>query len=339
MVDRPAPTLSRATRLMRRAALPALMLGACGAVGGAWAAEGDYPPATSAQHAPAANPAPAAAAPATAEPAPSASPLPAPLLPAPLLPATQPPAQPLPSAVGLDPVVNAGGPAWQTLTAGQRTILAPLQDDWPNITPYQKDKWVELAGRYPTLSKTEQERIRERMADWSRMTAAERGKTRLNFQNATQTPPTDRQARWEAYQALPPEERQRLVERAAAAGPATPRPPAAVRRATPAAAATVPNNLSLSRTSATKANIVPNPMHAGTPRPVSASTIQAAPGATTTLVTKRPQPPVHQQTGLPKIAATPGMVDPATLLPRRGPQAAVAPLPRNAVRPKAERDD
>jgi hypothetical protein len=246
----------------------------------------------------------------------------------------------LPAAVGLAPVVNAGGPGWQTLTAGQRTILAPLQADWSNITPYQKDKWIELAGRYPSLSKAEQERIRERMADWSRMTATERGQTRLNFQNATQTPSTDRQARWEAYQALPPEERQRLAERAAASGPATTRAPAAVRRAAPAAAATVPNNLSLSRTSATKANIVPNPLHsAGTPRPVSASTIQAAPGATTTLVTKRPQPPLHQQTGLPKIAATPGMVDPTTLLPRRGPQASVAPLPRGAVRPKSDPDD
>jgi hypothetical protein len=50
--------------------------------------------------------------------------------------------------------------------------------------------------------------------------------------------------------------------------------------------------------------------------------VQAQPGATTTLITKRPVPPTHQQTGLPKIAATPEFVDKATLLPQRGPQGA-----------------
>jgi hypothetical protein len=35
-------------------------------------------------------------------------------------------------------------------------------------------------------------------------------------------------------------------------------------------------------------------------------------------------PPVHQQTGLPKIAATPEFVNKATLLPQRGPQGAAA---------------
>jgi hypothetical protein len=57
--------------------------------------------------------------------------------------------------------------------------------------------------------------------------------------------------------------------------------------------------------------------------------IQAAPGATTTLVTRRPTPPAHQQAGLPKIAATPEFVNKSTLLPQRGPQGA-------AVRPAGE---
>ncbi|MEO8836960.1 MAG: hypothetical protein ABI364_09500, partial [Caldimonas sp.] len=49
---------------------------------------------------------------------------------------------------------------------------------------------------------------------------------------------------------------------------------------------------------------------------------QARPGATTTLITRRPAPPPHQQTGMPKIATTPEFVNRSTLLPRRGPQAA-----------------
>jgi hypothetical protein len=71
-----------------------------------------------------------------------------------------------------------------------------------------------------------------------------------------------------------------------------------------------------------KSNIVPNPAFAAQPKQIAPTVVQAGPGATTTLISKRPTPPSHQQTGLPKIAATPEFVDKATLLPQRGPQAA-----------------
>jgi hypothetical protein len=50
--------------------------------------------------------------------------------------------------------------------------------------------------------------------------------------------------------------------------------------------------------------------------------VQRGAGATTNLVSKPPAPPLHQQAGLPKVAATPGFVDNATLLPQRGAQGA-----------------
>ena len=55
---------------------------------------------------------------------------------------------------------------------------------------------------------------------------------------------------------------------------------------------------------------------------VTTGAVQAQPGATTTSMAKRAAPPAHQQTGLPKIAASPGFVDKTTLLPKRGPQGA-----------------
>jgi hypothetical protein len=55
---------------------------------------------------------------------------------------------------------------------------------------------------------------------------------------------------------------------------------------------------------------------------VAPTVIQAKPGATTTTLTTPAKPPLHHQPGLPKIVATPAFVDPTTLLPRRGPQAA-----------------
>jgi hypothetical protein len=54
-------------------------------------------------------------------------------------------------------------------------------------------------------------------------------------------------------------------------------------------------------------------------------------GASTNLVSKPATPPLHQQAGLPKVAATPGFVDSATLLPQRGAQGAAVRTP--------ERDD
>ena len=46
-----------------------------------------------------------------------------------------------------------------------------------------------------------------------------------------------------------------------------------------------------------KFNVVPNPALAQAPRPVAPTLVQAAPGATTTVITRRPAPPAHQQSG------------------------------------------
>jgi hypothetical protein len=83
---------------------------------------------------------------------------------------------------------------------------------------------------------------------------------------------------------------------------------------------------------------VGNPSYAPALRAVGPATVQAAPGATTTFITRRPAPPPHQHTGLPKVAATPEFVDRSTLLPQRGPQgAAVRPVPAREPRPATQR--
>ena len=158
----------------------------------------------------------------------------------------------------------------------------------------------------------ERERVQERMTEWARMSPQQRGQTRLNYQEAKQLPPQDRQARWEAYQALSPEQKRQLQDRAA-----QPVPPAPTRSAPPAQT----RNDRIDRPQA-KSNIVPNPAYAAPPKAVAPTVMQAQPGVSTTLMSRRPTPPAHQQTGLPKIAATPGFVDKTTLLPQRGPQGA-----------------
>lgn len=206
------------------------------------------------------------------------------------------------------------GTRWQDLSPSQRSALKPLERDWSGIDAARKQKWVEIANRYPSMPPAEQQRISERMTEWAKLSPAERGQARLNFQTARQLAPAERQERWQAYQELSPEQRKKLAARAAPAN-ANPRNGDAARRS---------NGPPPRDGVQTKSNIVPNPNFAASPRPVAPTVVQAAPGATTSLISKRPSPPVHQQPGLPKIAASPGFVDKQTLLPQRGAQGAAA---------------
>jgi len=106
---------------------------------------------------------------------------------------------------------------------------------------------------------------------------------------------------------------------------------AAAKPAAPAKADPLPGTKGGSSTregSQAKANVVPNPNLAERPKSVAPTVVQAAPGATTRFVTRPATPPEHQQSGMPKITATPEFINRSTLLPKRGPQAAaVSPVP------------
>ena len=223
--------------------------------------------------------------------------------------------------------VREEGVRWQSLTPAQREALAPLERDWPTIEAPRKLKWLALAGRYHSLPPEERTRIQARMTEWARMTPAERGLARMRFEEARQVPATDRSARWQAYQALPPEQRAQYAARAAHAASS----PAA------AEASARPGKPTSRDAKEAKSNLVPNPALAQAPRPVAPTLVQVAPGATTTLITRQPAPPPHQQSGMPKIAATPEFVHRSTLLPKRGPQAAAvaatASAPASPVTP------
>jgi len=197
----------------------------------------------------------------------------------------------------------AEGAPWSSLTASQMNTLRPLERDWDSIDGSRRVKWIEMANKLPTMSPEERVRVQNRMSDWARLTPRERGQARMNFKEAQELSPQERRARWEAYQVLPQDKRQQLASRAA---------PVQQRK--------IPAGDEAARSA--KSNVVPNSSYAPRPKPVAPTLAQAQPGATTNLITKRPSPPAHQQTGLPKIAATPGFVDQATLLPKRGPQGA-----------------
>ncbi len=199
---------------------------------------------------------------------------------------------------------------WARLNPQQRSVLAPLERDWSRVTPEQQRKWLDVANRYNTLPQDERARVQERMSEWSKLSPQDRARARLNFQEARQLGREERQQQWDAYRALPPEQRRALAERSrpAASGPArAPRSPA-------------------NEAPSVKSNVVRAPV-APPARPVGPTVVQRGSGATTNLVSKPTTPPLHQQAGLPKVAATPGFVDSATLLPQRGAQGAAVQAP------------
>jgi hypothetical protein len=214
------------------------------------------------------------------------------------------------------------GTSWSDLKPAQREALRPLEHEWATIEPRTKQKWLLLSTRFPKMSEDERARVQDRMSDWTRLTPRERGEARLHFQEAKQLPQADRQARWKAYEALTPEQKRQFAARAA---------PAAMLETAPktvGTASVISGARSEKAIPQPKSNIVPNPSFTAPPTNVAPTVVRARPGATTSLITKRASPPSHQQTGMPKIAATPEFVDAATLLPQRGPQGA-------AVRPAA----
>ena len=226
------------------------------------------------------------------------------------------PATPRASAASAAPARPSAGPAWASLNAQQRTILAPLERDWGSIDAPRKAKWVEVASRFPTMPATDQQRVQERMAEWARMTPAERGSARLSFQETKQMSPEQKQARWEAYQALPDEQRKALATRAK---PGDDRAHGAGSASSGAAPSAKPAGIIGKPASAAPATA---PVLQA--KPVTPTLVQTKPGATTTLMTTPVEPPVHHRPGQPKIAAQPGQVNPSTLLPQRGPQAAAS---------------
>jgi hypothetical protein len=196
-----------------------------------------------------------------------------------------------------------GATAWNRLSPAQRAVLAKLERDWGKITPGQQQKWVEVANRFPALPPDERARVQQRMTEWSRLTPQERASARLNFQEARQLSPQERQRQWEAYRALPADQRRALAERGDRAKPAARNGAAGEKSSRLRAPAQAPAH------------------------PVGPAVVQRGSGATTNLVSKPTTPPLHQQAGLPKVVATPGFVDSATLLPRRGAQGAAARAP------------
>lgn len=113
------------------------------------------------------------------------------------------------------PPVMVTTKAWGQLTPQQQQALAPLATEWPQLPAASQQKWLQVAARFPQLDAQEQARVQQRMGDWAHLSPDERLRARIGWQDAQRVDANQRQAKWERYQALPPDARAALQEKAA----------------------------------------------------------------------------------------------------------------------------
>ncbi len=106
------------------------------------------------------------------------------------------------------------GVRWSGLSNAQRLALKPLAASWADLGEAQQRKWIALSRNFSRLPATEQQKLQQRMLEWVGLSAAERSLARLNYAETERLASENKQARWEAYQALSEDERRKLAEQA-----------------------------------------------------------------------------------------------------------------------------
>ena len=185
-------------------------------------------------------------------------------------------------------------PLWRELTPAQQQALAPLAGKWDTVSEAQKRKWLALSQNFPRMSGAEQAKLHSRMSEWAALSPQQRTQARLNFGETQQLSADDKKAKWEAYQALPPEEKRKLAA-SAAKPPAT---AAAIKPVPPDKLAEIPKPKPAASAAAVKPASTEKPAGVAKPRGVAKT---------------------------PRIAAEPGQVDVNTLLPQPAPKPPAEP--------------
>ena len=125
----------------------------------------------------------------------------------------------VPASATLTGKAVGSGPNWSQLTPSQQQTLAPLASSWDTgMSEAQKRKWLEISKNYSGLTPQDQATLNSRMNEWVALSPQQRAQARLNFgktkELSRQLTPEEKKAKWEAYQALSPEEKQKLAAKA-----------------------------------------------------------------------------------------------------------------------------
>ena len=169
--------------------------------------------------------------------------------------------------------LSVSKPEWRELNPSQQLALRPLAVKWSSINEAQKRKWLAISQNFAALPPAEQTRLHGRMTEWVALSPQERSQARLNFAGARDLPADERMAKWQAYQALTPEERQEL----AAQGPVKPTGAATAIKPSPAQKLVVTPTMGKSLDAKDQRKTRPAPRIATAPHEVGQNTLLPQP--------------------------------------------------------------
>ena len=108
-------------------------------------------------------------------------------------------------------IAKAPADTWDKLTPTQKIALQPLSANWANLTEGHKRKWLAVSANFAQFSPEDKTKLHSRMTEWASLSAKQREQARINFAQTKALTPSDKQAKWESYKALPPETKQALA--------------------------------------------------------------------------------------------------------------------------------
>lgn len=76
-----------------------------------------------------------------------------------------------------------------TLSADERRILAPVEQEWDRMPGYQQQRLISSARRYPKLEPIQKERFDNRIRGWAAMSPEQRREARETFKGLRRLTP------------------------------------------------------------------------------------------------------------------------------------------------------
>ena len=110
---------------------------------------------------------------------------------------------------------------WSSLSEDQRSVLAPLEEDWSSLNLNRQKKWVEVANLYPKMEEADRITLQSRKSAWAGLSTKERQRARDNYLRTLKISPEKKAAAWENYQQLSDEEKKLLADKRAASAKRT----------------------------------------------------------------------------------------------------------------------
>jgi hypothetical protein len=96
---------------------------------------------------------------------------------------------------------------WSELSDGQRSLLAPFEDQWSELTAREKQALAHMAERFPDVTPDDHERSMKRLAAWAELTPDDRRLARYGYRWMRQLDRNEVMAAWKQYQSLTPAQR------------------------------------------------------------------------------------------------------------------------------------